>query len=89
MYDIDIKDVLYFIVICVVVFWQNGLFYRQQIAYTSTCYSRNFKTVASLCSWAGWFESYLVENPEDRFSHVEAHMTFGLSIFNPLVPSVP
>ena len=50
MYDIDIKDVLYFIVICVVVFWQNGLFSRQQIAYTSTCYSRNFKTVASLCS---------------------------------------
>ena len=23
---------------------------------------RNFKTVAGLCSWAGWFESTLVEN---------------------------
>ena len=26
---------------------------------TSICYSRNFKTLASLCSWAGRFESYL------------------------------
>ena len=25
---------------------------------------RNFKPLASLCSWAGRFESYLVENPE-------------------------
>ena len=35
---------------------------------TSTCYSRNFKTLASLISWAGRFESYLVANPKDRFS---------------------
>ena len=34
MYDIDIKDALYFIVICAEVTWQNDLFYRQQIAYT-------------------------------------------------------
>ena len=26
-----------------------------------------------LCSKAGWFESYLVVNPEDRFSCVKAH----------------
>ena len=41
---------------------------------TSTCYSQNFKTVASLCTWAGQFESYLVKSPEDRFSHDMAHL---------------
>ena len=34
----------------------------------STCYSWNFKTLASFCSWADWFECNLVANPEDRFS---------------------
>ena len=28
--------------------------------------------LASVCSWAGRFESYLVANPEDRFSNGEA-----------------
>ena len=32
-------------------------------------------TLASFFSWAGQFESYLVENPEDRFSRDEAHIT--------------
>ena len=39
MYDKDIKDALYFIVICVVVLGilgKNCLFYRQQIAYRYT-----------------------------------------------------
>ena len=35
---------------------------------------QRFKTLNSLCSWAGRFESYLVKNPEDRFSRNEAHM---------------
>ena len=30
---------------------------------TYTCYIQNFKTLASLSSWAGWFASYLVANP--------------------------
>ena len=34
---------------------------------------QNLKPLASLCSWAGQFESYLVRNPEDRFSHDEAY----------------
>ena len=34
---------------------------------------QNFKTLASIWSWAGQFESYLVENPEDRFSRDVAH----------------
>ena len=33
----------------------------------SSFYIRNFKTLATFCSWPGWFESYLVANPEDRF----------------------
>ena len=43
---------------------------------TSTCYSRNFKSLASLCGCAGRFESYLVENSEDRFSRDEAQMIY-------------
>ena len=37
-------------------------------------YKRNFNFLASLCSWAGWFESRYVGNPEDRFSRVAAHL---------------
>ena len=37
------------------------------IINTSTCYSRNFKSLSGLISWADRFESYLVANPEDRF----------------------
>ena len=33
---------------------------RQYDMYT--CYIQSFKIVPSFCSWAGWFESYLVEN---------------------------
>ena len=33
-----------------------------------TCYIQSFKILASFCSWAGWFESYLVEIPKDTFS---------------------
>ena len=32
-------------------------------------------SLASLCSWAGRFESYLVGNPKDRFSRDVAHMS--------------
>ena len=31
-------------------------------------------TLASFFSWADRFESYLIENPGDRFSRDEAHM---------------
>ena len=41
---------------------------------TSTCYSRNFKTLASHCSWAVRFEFSLVTNPEDRLSRDEARV---------------
>ena len=35
---------------------------------------QNSKPLASLYSWVGQFESYLVANTEDRFSHDEAQM---------------
>ena len=40
--------------------------------------------LASLCSWAGRFESYPVEIPEDRFSYDEAHLQDD---FSPEVPA--
>ena len=40
----------------------------------SSLYIRNFKPLASFCGYAGRFESYLVENAEDRFSRDEADM---------------
>ena len=42
--------------------------------YTKTCYKRIFNFLASLCSWAGWFESGFFGNPEDKFSHDEAQL---------------
>ena len=35
-----------------------------------------FNFLASLCSWASWFESGFVANPEDRFSRDEAHIRY-------------
>ena len=47
---------------------------------TSNCYSRNFKTPACLCSWAGRFESYLVANLKDRLSRDETHLKEKISL---------
>ena len=38
-----------------------------------TCFERNFKILASLCSQAGWFESHFVRNPKHRLSPTGAH----------------
>ena len=35
---------------------------RLVCAFAQSCYSRNCKSLASLCSWRDWFESDLVEN---------------------------
>ena len=40
----------------------------------SSFYTRNFKPLPSFCDCADRFESYLVWNPEDRFSCDEAHI---------------
>ena len=39
----------------------------------STSYIRNFKPLVILCGYTARFVSDLVGNPEDRFSHNEAH----------------
>ena len=38
---------------------------------------QNPKPLASLYSWAGQFESYLVTNPEDRFLRDKAQIIEG------------
>ena len=55
--------------------WSAPLLYN----ISSFCI-RNFKPLASFCGCPGRFESYLVENPKDRFSCDEAHI---LSKTNP------
>ena len=35
---------------------------------------QNFNFLASVCSWAGWIESYLVANPKDRVSRVTLNL---------------
>ena len=51
---------------------------RQYITCTSTFYIRTFKPQHSFCGCAGRFESYLDENPEDRFSRDEAQKLFPM-----------
>ena len=46
---------------------------EQQRCRSACASTHNFKTLASLFR-TDLFESYLVENPKDRFSHDEAHM---------------
>ena len=43
-----------------------------------TCYIQNIKTLASCCSWTGWFESYLVRNLQWQvFSFISWYIYFG------------
>ena len=44
-------------------------------------YIRNIKPLASFCGCAGWFESYPVENPEDRSSRDEARFDCTVMFF--------
>ena len=37
---------------------------------------RIFNFLASLFSWAGWFESHFVGNPKDKFSCDKSHIHF-------------
>ena len=46
----------------------------------SSFYIQNFKPPHSFCGCAGRFVSYLVGNPEDRFSRDEAHLSFNFQI---------
>ena len=42
---------------------------------------KNFSNLAILCSRADWFETYLVGNPADRFSHIKAPIIFAVRAF--------
>ena len=44
---------------------------------TTSFYIQNFKPLASFCGWAGRFESYLVEKPQDRFYHDVAQFIYS------------
>ena len=56
--------------------------------HIKTCHERDFIFLASLCSWAGWFESHFFENPEDRFSCNEAHMTKPTKWVHPVMTRI-
>ena len=49
---------------------------------TSSFYIWNFKTLASRCSWADRFESYLVANLENMFSCDEAQIWWAFTVRN-------
>ena len=42
--------------------------------------SENFKPLAIFCGCTAWFVSDLVGNPEDRFSHNQAHIKVGYEV---------
>ena len=52
---------------CASTVWSAPLFSLLRQCNTYTCYLQNSRTVASLCNWVGWFESYLVANPKTGF----------------------
>ena len=47
--------------------------------------SENFKLLAIFCGCTAWSVSDLVGNPEDRFSHNEAHMWSAVEMKSILV----
>ena len=52
---------------------------NQSIWSSQTFSMLNFNVLASLCSWACRFEPYLVTNPDERFSHIEAQYELSAS----------
>ena len=48
---------------------------------TSSFFIRTFKPLPSSCGCAGQFESYLVANPKDRFSHDESQIAVDYVFF--------
>ena len=54
--------------------WSAPLLFAYLKYHIQAWYKWNCSFLASLCSWAGWFESCYVGNPEDRYSRVAAHI---------------
>ena len=53
--------------------------------HIQTCYKRTSIFQASICSWAGGFESHFVRNPEGRFSRDKAHIIVPAKINDNLI----
>ena len=52
----------------------QGLWYSlPEKDFGQTANMLSFFILVSLCSWVGWFDSYLVSNPEDRLPRVAAN----------------
>ena len=49
---------------------------------SQTNYRNNFDNLASLCSWTGWFEPYLVAYHEGRFYLEEPHIMWSVLFSN-------
>ena len=47
-----------------------------------TCYIQSFKILASLHSWTGWFESYLVKTAWSTFLHDMTHPAHPCSLIS-------
>ena len=56
------------------VVWSAPLLFAFWKAPYLSLLKTKFNFLDSLCSWGDWFESRFVGNPEDRFSHDEAHI---------------
>ena len=56
--------------------WSAPLLFVAWIVWIPPLTIAKISDLASLISWAGRFESYLVANPEDRFSSDGAHLYF-------------
>ena len=52
----------------------SGILWISKRSNIYTCYIQSLKILACFCGCAGRFVSYLVANPEDRFSRDEAHI---------------
>ena len=60
--------------------WSSSLSFAGWIVWYLKLLYLKFQALASLCSWAGPFKSYLVANPEDRFSRDVLHISRPLHI---------
>ena len=63
----------------------SAFVFATQIVQSLYFLIRNFKPPAILCGCTVWFVWDLIGNPEDRFSHNEAHITVCPSVISGLV----
>ena len=52
--------------------------YEKVMNALESCYTQNLDIQPWVCSWAGWFEPYLVAVPKNWFSDFEAQINFHM-----------